>query len=355
MVVLGVLSTLGAMDRRTAAFASTTSGTLSLLGDSGALDLAAVEDALRRSRRSASAWTRGLTRAARALAASTVREIALGHAMIRRDLSVTVVPALLFGVAARVAADGPLVADIAGLAGVALYSWLFVHVFCLDNQIEGVAEDRLNKPDRVIPSGRLSLAGARRRRPIVAALFLGVGALLGAPLAAAAWALLIALSHHAGWDRHWLTKNLGQVGLGSIAQLAAAWEIAAPTTPCPWSWVLALSGTLGVAMLIQDFRDVAGDAAAGRRTLPLVLGDGAARGLCVLVLAALPLVLHVALIAGGGVTPLEALFDGSVAALSLWIAWRLWTRRSSDEDDRTYRLLPRLYCVELAFAVLLAV
>ncbi|MCA9637951.1 MAG: UbiA family prenyltransferase [Myxococcales bacterium] len=341
------------MDRSASAFASTTSGTVALVGVEP-LDLAALGEALRSSRRSAGAWTRRLSGAARALATSILRELALSHAMIRRDLSVTVVPALLFGVAARLAADGPLVADLTGLAGVALYSWLFVHMFCLDNQIEGVDEDRLNKPDRVIPSGRLSLADARRRRPIVSALFLAVGALLGVPLAAAAWVLLTALSHHAGWDRHWLTKNLGQVGLGSIAQLAAAWDIAAPTTPCPWSWVLALSGTLGVAMLIQDFRDVAGDAAAGRRTLPLVVGDRPARALCVLVLVALPLILHVALIAGGGVTPLGALFDGSVAALSLWIARRLWTRRSPEEDDRTYRLLPRLYCVELAFAVLFA-
>lgn len=297
------------------------------------------------------AHTAGLAR----LLGAADHELRLAHHVVRRDLSAAFFPALIFALAARVADGGGLAPGALALAACAAYFGLFIYGFCLDNQIRGVDEDRLNKPDRAIPAGRLSLDGARRRRTAVLALFVALGLALGVPLQSAAWVALTALNHHAGWDRHWFTKNIGVVGLGAIAQLSAAWTIAAPAAPCPWTWILALAATLGVAMCIQDFRDVAGDAAAGRRTLPLVLGDGAARGLCVLVLAALPLVLHVALIAGGGVTPLEALFDGSVAALSLWIAWRLWTRRSSDEDDRTYRLLPRLYCVELAFAVLLAV
>ncbi|MCB9567498.1 MAG: UbiA family prenyltransferase [Myxococcales bacterium] len=286
--------------------------------------------------------------------AAAAAELALSLAMIRRDLTAAFVPALLFAIAARFAAEGPLVDDLVGLGGCAIYFWLFIYAFCLDNQIEGIDEDRLTKPDRVIPSGRLTLAAARRRRPIVFALFLASGALLGAPLEAAAWALLTALNHHAGWDRHWLTKNLGVVGLGAVAQLSAAWTIAAPGVACPWTWVLALAGTLGAAMLIQDFRDVAGDLALRRRTLPIALGEAPARAICALVLVLLPLILHAALIAGGGVTAIEALFDVVVGAFSLLIARRLWTRRSPREDDRTYRLLPRLYCVELAFAVLLA-
>ena len=90
--------------------------------------------------------------------AAAAAELALSLAMSRRDLTAAFVPALLFAIAARFAAEGPLVDDLVGLGGCAIYFWLFIYAFCLDNQIEGIDEDRLNKPDRVIPSGRLTLA-----------------------------------------------------------------------------------------------------------------------------------------------------------------------------------------------------
>lgn len=289
-----------------------------------------------------------------ALLAAARDEARLSHLVVARDLPAAVYPALLFAVAARITVAGPLLDSGLALLACGAYFWLFLYSFCLDNQITGVDEDRLNKPDRAIPSGRLTLAGARGRQRIVAPLFFACGLALGVPLQAAAWLGLTALNHHAGWDRHWLTKNLGVVGLGAIAQLSAAWTIAAPGAPVPWTSILALSGTLGLAMCIQDFRDVPGDRLLRRRTLPIALGEVPARAVCVLLLLALPLVLHLVLVAPHGVTGLEAVFDGAVAAASLVIAARLWTLRTPDEDDRTYRLLPKLYCLEIAFTALFA-
>jgi len=297
------------------------------------------------------AHTAGLAR----LLGAADHELRLAHHVVRRDLSAAFFPALIFALAARVADGGGLAPGALALAACAAYFGLFIYGFCLDNQIRGVDEDRLNKPDRAIPAGRLSLDGARRRRTAVLALFVALGLALGVPLQSAAWVALTALNHHAGWDRHWFTKNIGVVGLGAIAQLFAAWTIAAPAAPCPWTWILALAATLGVAMCIQDFRDVAGDALLRRRTLPLAIGEIPARALCAIALALLPLVLHAALIAAGGVTPLEFLFDATFTAFCAAIAHRVWTRRTPRDDDRTYRLLPRLYCAELAFAALLIV
>lgn|GEM_PF-3715434 len=36
----------------------------------------------------------------------------------------------------------------------------YIYNFCLANQIVGVEEDGINKPDREVPSGRLSIQGA---------------------------------------------------------------------------------------------------------------------------------------------------------------------------------------------------
>lgn len=96
-------------------------------------------------------------------------------------------------------------------------------------------------------------------------------------------------------------------------------------------------------------------ALVGCNTLPLAIGEVPARALCAIVFLLLPLALHVALVADGGVTPIELLFDATVAAFCAAIAHRVWTRRTPRDDDRTYRLLPRLYCAELAFAALLIV
>lgn len=79
--------------------------------------------------------------------------------MIRRDLPAGVYPALLFALAARCVVGGAGLDGLFALLACGAYFWLFLYSFCLDNQITGVAEDRLNKPDRVIPSGRLPLAG----------------------------------------------------------------------------------------------------------------------------------------------------------------------------------------------------
>jgi 4-hydroxybenzoate polyprenyltransferase len=107
-----------------------------------------------------------------------------------------------------------------------------------------------------------------------------------------------------------------------------------------------LAATLGGAMCIQDFRDVEGDRRLCRRTLPIVLGDGAARVACAAWMVAMPVILHAAL-------PATLAFDGLVGGVSIVIAARLLSRRDPRSDDRTYQLVTVLYCVEIAAAAAL--
>jgi 4-hydroxybenzoate polyprenyltransferase len=280
------------------------------------------------------------------------RELALSWGFIRRDLTSAVAPGLLFAIAAR-RAVGPstALAHLAAFGRAVLYFWLFLYAFCLLNQIVGVDEDRVNKPDRPIPSGAVSLAGARVRFVIALAALLAVGQWLGVLAWAAAWALLILLADLGGWARHWLTKNVGVVGIGALVQLAAAWRLAAPGVAMPWRTIFVLSGLLGVSMCIQDFRDIAGDRATGRRTLPIALGENPARWVSAAWFVIMPALLHVGLMAPlhAGVAGLAG--DVVMTALSLSIAVRLVRLRTPAADHRTYLLLPLLYCVQTTIVI----
>jgi 4-hydroxybenzoate polyprenyltransferase len=286
--------------------------------------------------------------------AAAGREIALSYAFIRRDLPAAVYPALLFAAAARRHVEGASAIQHAlAIAACGVYFWLFLYQFCLANQITGVEEDRLNKPDRPIPSGAVTLAGARRRLVAAIALFLVAGLALGVLPQTCAWIALSALNHRAGWDRSWFLKNVGVIGAGAVAQLSAAHSIAAPGEAAPWRWILVLAATLGGAMVIQDFRDVEGDRRLHRRTLPIVLGDLPARLACAAWMLALPVILHVALLADRPRSIATMAFDAAVGAMSIVIAARLLARRDPRSDDATYRLVTALYCVEIAAAAAL--
>lgn len=150
-------------------------------------------------------------------------------------------------------------------------------------QIGGLEEDQVNKPHRPIPSGLLSLQGAAWRLLICS----GAMGLLACQYdmlwhAVAVQALLV-LHYRLGWDSHWFAKNIfvGTItGVSVSAEGHLAGKLLHHTVPA----LDAISAVLGVMIVlsvsVQDFKDVAGDAAVGRRTLPLVIGDRAARAVC---------------------------------------------------------------------------
>ncbi|KAJ7097675.1 hypothetical protein C8R44DRAFT_811912 [Mycena epipterygia] len=176
-----------------------------------------------------------------------------------RDWSMSLIPGTMRTVAALrsldVAPSSALVTQ--SLMRSFIYSLLYIYAFDIANQINGVAEDRINKPDRPLSSGRVSLQGAYIRWYVTTAAHLVVGAAWGV----LPWTVL--------W--HWTTKNLLFMSVGSFCLLQAAWELVAPITAHEWRWVLLLSGVFGIIASVQDMRDVEGDKIAGRRTLPIFL------------------------------------------------------------------------------------
>lgn len=273
-----------------------------------------------------------------------------------RDQSAAVIPALLFMMAAVKASAPrqPFLALLLALARGLPYFALFLYSFCLSNQIAGVEEDRINKPDRPIPAGLVSLEGAQLRcrvlmvlYPVVAFLLGGIGLMLWAM----AWQLLSVMHNLFGWSKHWISKNLLVMTFGTMAQLAQAWLLVGELTPLAWRWIFILSLVVGLSISIQDFRDVAGDRIRGRRTMPIAVGELPSRramsALCVL----LPFVTSLLLRGAAGLAPMALLSSLSATGISLCVAVRLLRFRLPQADHKTYMLWTYWYCVEVASAL----
>ncbi|MFO0576219.1 MAG: UbiA family prenyltransferase [Polyangia bacterium] len=279
-------------------------------------------------------------------------ELRLSWSFIWRDLSTTMLPALLFMAAAlKTRADLSAPALTLALLKWALYFWLYIYTFCLADQIAGVEEDRINKPDRPIASGLVTRPGAVRRWCLYSLIFLVAGALFGVAHWALLWLLASVLHNFCGWDKNWFTKNNVVMPLGFLAEVGAAWQLVAPLSPIAWRWLVVGALVVSMTAAIQDFRDVRGDRLTGRRTLPIVLGDHRARLVMCLSFASMCLLMHVALWGGSGLKGI--LCDLWFCGLALYICGRLLIYRTARADDTTYMVYTYWYCSILASAVVI--
>jgi len=144
------------------------------------------------------------------------------------------------------------------------------------NDLRDLDIDRINRPLRPLPSGRLSPRGARRFSAL-----LGLSGLAGA--AYLGWLpLAVALSVAAGLAAYsaWLKRRPVGGNLLVAAMAAAAFPYGALAMG---TWGRSAIPALFALLfhcgreLIKDAEDSEGDRASGARTLALLLGPGAAR------------------------------------------------------------------------------
>ncbi len=141
------------------------------------------------------------------------------------------------------------------------------------NDAEDRTEDAVNRPGRPVPSGLLPEAWARGTGVVL--MLLGVALSLAGGLALAAFAAGAALLLAA---YALFLKGLGAPGNLAVAVCAAAsflfGALAAGNLQAGWTPAL-LAGPIHLAReWIKDVEDVAGDRAAGRRTLAASAGPG---------------------------------------------------------------------------------
>lgn len=238
------------------------------------------------------------------------------------------------------------------------YMSLFVYQFTVGNQLYGVEEDRINKPNRPFPSGMLSISDGQRRWCVLMLLYLAVGCAFDVLMPTLLW-LGLSLYHNIGRARHWVMKNAVCNGLGAFAQIWSSWQLVLlpdksnndSSHRMPGLYISLVVGIWVAATAhVQDFRDYAGDLASGRKTLPIVIGDERARILTVAVLqfaSATASLLLAALVFSNNTASSMLLLLSWVAVQLTWaaaICCRLLLCRTPHADHVTYQLYSFQYC-----------
>ncbi|PYH93211.1 hypothetical protein BO71DRAFT_455361 [Aspergillus ellipticus CBS 707.79] len=211
------------------------------------------------------------------------------------DLKTIIFSSLSFSIFIHIATsptpDAHWTTHLRPIPAIVLWTWLNLLPATIDNQRQpdSIQEDALNKPWRPLPSARISPSQATSimYASIILSLLLsiyigGLGPCL-ILLVLEAW-----YNRFSGADENYLIRN-GLNGLGFLGYLAGAAEVALRESGGVDLWKQFLCqeggalwmGILGLVVAttvqMQDLYDQVGDSARGRRTLPLVIGDGGAR------------------------------------------------------------------------------
>ena len=220
---------------------------------------------------------------------------------------------------------------------VLLYIWINLLPFVINNQKSpnAIKEDAINKPWRTLPSGRMTTQQAGRLMLILYLLALRLSYVTGGLKQSVALVFLGTwYNNFAGADSNCLVRNLLNAA-GYLCFTSGAMEVAfgfplrVEARLVQWFGVIA--AVLVTTVHVQDMCDQVGDSMRGRKTVPLVLGDGPARWT-----TAIPMIFwgyvcprfwNSAMV----VTALSLLLAGTVAARSLML-------RTIKDDVLTFKV-----------------
>lgn len=205
------------------------------------------------------------------------------------DLKTIVGPTALFALLGALAGPVLTTTDAAPSFSTLLYRtpitilWLWVNVllFTLDNQRQagGIEEDRLNKPWRPIPAKRITPEQTFYTLLAMIPVAIVFSALTG-PLRECLVLLFLNCWYNnwGGGDTNWFVRSFLN-GLGFINYGAGALRLAtqAQISEAGVQWLLVYGLVVLSTIQVQDLRDLEGDRARGRRTLPVIIGDVACR------------------------------------------------------------------------------
>lgn len=153
------------------------------------------------------------------------------------------------------------------------YGFLYAYTIDLANSAAGDGlEDAINKPNRPVVSNKTSVAATKVRYYVSSGLWVIYSYILNVHIWTMVWIFTVFSSYMLHTAKFGPTKDLS-MALGTVAQLMACWELGGSNIELGWTWVKIIATWVFFTGSIQDFRDVPGDKACGRRTTPMLLGD----------------------------------------------------------------------------------
>jgi 4-hydroxybenzoate polyprenyltransferase len=268
------------------------------------------------------------------------------------DFLTFVFPNTIFGICVA-CAGSPFVSNrsaelswmalLARIPLVILFNWTNLLIFDLANQRlwESVLEDKLNKPWRPIPNGRMTRSEVRQSLqlaiPLVLAInhyILGVGSET-ACIIVGCWVY----NDLKASDDSWILRNavialgFGVFNWGSLKVAIGGGQAGTLTgiTTTGYTWICLYSLVIFTTMHVQDMKDQAGNKARGRRTAPLIFGDRAARWTLAVPIATWTPVCALHCRASVFAATIVMAFGG-------YVAWRCLSYRGSMQDRWTWQL-----------------
>ncbi|KAL1742857.1 UbiA prenyltransferase family-domain-containing protein [Schizophyllum fasciatum] len=201
---------------------------------------------------------------------------------MKSDVTTTILPAVRPQIALGVSLVG--IPTVSAFFGGLL--WLALHLLAFD--IIGLDEDRLSKPHRPIAAGRISLHAAQLLHLLFSAASLALSARHGLLPHSAVYLACAAAYNDGHLARFWASKSaMIGIGLGICCWgTVVCFNQDGPLAPASISALVIVALLLATTVHAQDFRDVAGDAAIGRTTLPMILPPSLARSTLAALLAA---------------------------------------------------------------------
>ena len=231
-----------------------------------------------------------------------------------------------------------LTAILPRLALAACWIWINLLCFCIGNQRKprAIIEDSMNKPWRPLPSKRLSASQAYEMHITAHVVALSTSFAVGG-----VWqcVLLMALgyvySDLGAGDRSLVLRNGLNVagflcfGMGATSIAAGASEVGLTTAAYQWFGIIA--AVIFTTVHVQDMYDQEGDTQCGRRTIPIVFGDGVARLSLVFLIAVWSCLVPV-------YWSLNLVKSLPLLALGAIIGYRYLAKRSAESDRNTSKV-----------------
>ncbi|KAL9104747.1 MAG: hypothetical protein Q9163_000359 [Psora crenata] len=163
-----------------------------------------------------------------------------------------------------------------------LWLWLNTLAFAITNQMasRSVIEDRINKPWRAIPSGRITRSQARNLLLGLVPTVFVITTYLGAGTTTL-MALILNWMYNdlGGSDVHYVVRNMINA-LAMVVSNLGTTQVAihgGQLTLLGYKWLTIKAAIIFTTLQVQDLRDHEGDRTRRRSTVPIVLGDRFAR------------------------------------------------------------------------------
>lgn len=209
---------------------------------------------------------------------------------------------------------------------------------CINDYFD-VDIDRVNRPDRPLPSGRLMPHVALIAWVLFSAAGIALGAVLSpvhAFISVVAVALLYLYSRY--WKRSVFVGNLMVSVLIATVLVYGGWAVSAPGAAALGA-LFALLTTLA-REIVKDIQDISGDAAVDAKTLAVVYGPRRAAAAASLVLAATVLATPVPyLVLGyGGLYLLTVILADGLMLRALWLLQAPSPERTAGKVSRLLKM-----------------